>query len=303
MKVKPDHTGLLLIDKESGPTSHDIVAVLRRMLGIRRIGHCGTLDPLATGLLVLCLGNYTRLNPWLSARDKEYVATLELGATSDTGDAEGQIEPHPSPKMPSEADIANCLSQFTGEIDQVPPAFSAIKVGGVRSHKLARAGKQTELKARRVRIDQIEVLSFSYPRLEIRVCCSKGTYIRSLAMDMGEVLGCGAHLSALRRTAIGPMRIGDALSIVEVQDHIDEQTLEGQFLSPRLALPELQHVCVEEQDLVRFGHGNRIDLDGLPGEYAVYSGDGHLCGIGRCEDEQLQPTIVLRQYESACAQV
>lgn len=302
MTNRPNYTGLLLIDKESGPTSHDIVAALRRLLGIRRIGHCGTLDPLATGLMVLCLGNYTRLNPWLSATDKEYVATLELGATSTTGDAEGEIAIHPSPQVPSESDIVDCLEQFMGEIDQIPPAFSAIKVGGVRSHKLARAGKQADLKARRVRIDQIDVQSYSYPHLQIRVCCSKGTYIRSLAMDMGDVLGVGAYLSALRRTAIGSMNIASALRLQEVEEHIEAQTLEASFLHPSLALPELPSVCLDGEALVRFGHGNRVDQSIASGEYAVYSEEGHLCGIGRCEDEQLQPTIVLRQYESALVQ-
>lgn len=303
MSLKPDYTGLLLIDKESGPTSHDIVAKLRRILGIRRIGHCGTLDPLATGLMVLCLGNYTRLNPWLSATDKEYVATLELGATSNTGDAEGVVVKHPSPDIPSASDIARCLEQFKGEIDQVPPAFSAIKVGGVRSHKLARAGQQADLKARKVRIDLVETESFLYPHLQIRVRCSKGTYIRSLAMDIGDILGCGAHLSALRRTAIGPMVIENALSLQEVQEHVEAQTLAGHFLHPSLALPELLRVCLNGEDLVRFGHGNRVGLSQLPGEYAVYSEDGFLCGIGRCENEQLQPTIVLRQYDSSFARV
>jgi tRNA pseudouridine55 synthase len=303
MSNKPDYTGLLLIDKVSGPTSHDVVATLRRLLGVRRIGHCGTLDPLATGLMILCVGAYTRLNPWLSATDKEYVATLVFGATSNTGDAEGQIEPRSTPPIPSAADIDKVLCQFEGKIEQVPPAFSAIKVGGVRSHKLARAGKQPELKARKVRIDKIELISYAYPSLQIRVRCSKGTYIRSLAMDIGDLLGCGAYLGSLRRTAIGSMSIDNALGLDDIQGHIDAKTLDDQFLDPRFALPDLQHVRLSSEGLVRFGHGNRIDLTGVAGEYAVYSEEGDLCGIGRCEDEQLQPTIVLRQPEQGCSQV
>jgi len=300
MKTKPGYTGLLLVDKESGPTSHDLVAALRRLLGVRRIGHCGTLDPLATGLMVLCVGNFTRLNPWLSSTDKEYVAILTLGATSDTGDAEGHIEEFVAPRIPSEAEILKCLCNFKGEIEQVPPAFSAIKVGGVRSHKLARAGKQAELKARKVRIDEIELIAFDYPTLKIRVRCSKGTYIRSLAMDIGDELGCGAYLGALRRTAIGSMKIDQALSLEAIEGHIGAKTLDEHFLDPRSALPDLRHVCLSGEGLIRFGHGNRIDLNEAAGEYAVYSKAGDLCGIGRCEDDQLQPTIVLQQPESGC---
>ncbi len=293
--------GLLLLDKERGPTSHDMVSALRRVLGMRRIGHCGTLDPLATGLMVMCLGRYTRLNPWLSSSDKEYLATLQLGATSDTGDAEGQVEETACPRLPELADIEKCLARFTGEIEQVPPAYSAIKVGGVRSHVLARSGKQAELKARRVRIDCLELLSFDYPLLQLRVRCSKGTYIRSLAEDMGRELACGAYLSALRRIASGDMVIGQALSLEQVECCVEAGTFTEKLLDARIALQSMGELALAESELLRFSNGNRLacSIGEAGDELAVYhSENGDLYGVGRRIENELQPVLVLKQMEA-----
>ena len=164
-QAAPDE-GILVIDKEVGPTSHDVVARMRRILGMRRIGHCGTLDPLATGVLVLCLGPYTRLSEWISSGDKEYEATLRLGAESDTCDAQGQIEAVSDAPVPSDTDVARAVASFRGEIDQVPPAYSAVKVDGVRSYKLARRNQAVDLKARRVQIHDLRVAEYDYPRLQ-----------------------------------------------------------------------------------------------------------------------------------------
>jgi tRNA pseudouridine55 synthase len=293
--------GLLLLDKERGPTSHDLVSALRRILGMRRIGHCGTLDPLATGLMVMCLGRYTRLNPWLSSSDKEYLTTLQFGATSDTGDAEGHIEETACPRLPQLADIEQCLERFIGDIEQVPPAYSAIKVGGVRSHVLARSGKQIELKARPVHIERIDLLNFDYPLLQLRVRCSKGTYIRSLAEDIGRELACGAYLSALRRIASGDMVIEHALSLEQVESYVEAGNFAEKLLDTRIALQSMGQLALEWGELVRFSNGNRISCStGIAGdELSVYDGEnGDLYGVGRRIENELQPVLVLKQIEA-----
>ena len=165
--MKPSR-GILVIDKEAGPTSHDIVAGMRRALGMHRIGHCGTLDPLATGVLVLCFGTYTRLSETIAGTDKEYRVRFRLGARSDTGDAEGVIESVPDVRIPSEDEIDATLVRFRGEVLQVPPAYSAVKVGGIRSYRLARRKKAVEIPARPVRIMQLEVFNFDFPDLQMR---------------------------------------------------------------------------------------------------------------------------------------
>ncbi len=289
-------TGLLLVDKEQGPTSHDVVAALRRLLGMRRIGHCGTLDPMATGLMVLCIGNYTRLNPWLTAADKQYRATITLGATSTTDDAEGAVESTDFQGDISLAMLEECAEQFLGEIQQVPPAYSAVKVAGVRSHKLARSGRETPLQARTVRIDDFSILDFAFPHLEVAVHCSKGTYIRSLARDLGNKLGCGAHLSGLRRTAIGAMGVEHALTLAQIERHVEEGTLADQFYCTRMALGAVQHIELSiDSDLQRFEHGNvvPVEINRQVGDCAVFDSSGLLYGMGRLEEGYLHPTVVL----------
>lgn len=296
------YTGLLLVDKERGPTSHDVVAALRRTLGLRRIGHCGTLDPMATGLMVLCVGNYTRLNPWLTAVDKQYRAVITLGATSNTDDAEGVVEPTDFQGRISPAALDECMEQFRGDIQQVPPAYSAVKVAGVRSHKLARSGRQTPLQARPVRIGELRIVDFAYPHLEVAVHCSKGTYIRSLARDLGARLGCGAHLSGLRRTAVGAMKVEDALTLAQIERHVGEGTLEEHFYCARMALGAVEHVELSGPgDLQRFEHGNAVPVEcgGSAVECAVFDGSGALYGMGRLKDGLLQPTVVLNTGQLA----
>lgn len=296
MTNKQAPAGILLVDKESGPTSHDLVGSLRRLLHMRRIGHCGTLDPLATGLMVMCVGRYTRLNPWLSGADKVYEAQLHLGATSNTEDSEGVITQSTVERKPQVDEIEQILTNFLGEVDQVPPTFSAIKIDGVRSHKLARAGKAKPLEPRRVRISQLVVRSYIYPKLELTVHCSKGTYIRALARDIGSALGCGAYLSALRRTAVGPMRVEDALTVGQIEAIVESGQLPSAFYSTRSALTVLDAVDLDQEgQVLRFGHGNAIELEAKTqdGECAVYHPDGYLFGMGRIEAGQLKPTMVL----------
>lgn len=209
--------GLLLIDKPAGWTSHDVVARIRSVIRTQtgqktKVGHTGTLDPFATGLLVLVVGGYTKKAGEFSKLDKTYDAEITLGAASSTGDIEGEITPK-SGQVPSKMTLQAILSRFEGEISQIPHKYSAVKVGGQRAYKMARAGKEVKLEPREVTIYSFELLSYEYPKVKIRTKVSSGTYIRSLAEDIGEALGTGAYLSALRRTTVGNYRIVDALGI------------------------------------------------------------------------------------------
>lgn len=211
--------GFLLIDKPAGITSFDVVRRVRRATGCRKIGHGGTLDPMATGLLPLALGRGTRLLEYLSDGDKSYLATLLLGITTDTLDADGEVlEQRPVPCF-DRAEIEAACEKFRGQIEQVPPMYSALKYQGQPLHKLARNGQQIDRPPRKVTIFQLELGDVALPSLEMKVACSKGTYIRTLADDLGRELGVGAHLTALRRTAHGPFRIEDAIPLDQVEEH------------------------------------------------------------------------------------
>jgi tRNA pseudouridine55 synthase len=200
-------SGVLLVDKGPDMTSHDVVAVARRCLNMKKIGHCGTLDPMATGMLILVLGNGTRLSDLLMSEDKEYVGTLTLGATTSTQDAEGEIlEQKPVPELTMEQVIA-AFDAFKGDFYQTPPMVSAIKIGGVPLYKLARKGQEVEREPRFVRVYDYEITRFEPPQIDFRIVCSKGFYVRTYAHDIGQKLGCGAHLSALRRTRSGHFKL------------------------------------------------------------------------------------------------
>lgn len=194
--------GILLVDKPKGKTAFDLVAILRRRLNVKTIGHAGTLDPMATGVMVMLVGrNFTKLSNQFLCQDKEYIGQICLGIETDTYDAEG-VEVSTSPLIPNEEDVRKALEKFQGEISQIPPMFSAKKVNGQKLYHLARQGKTIERAAQTVSL-QTELLSYSYPHLEVRIACSKGTYVRSIAHDLGQLLGCGAHLSGLIRTRSG----------------------------------------------------------------------------------------------------
>lgn len=196
-------SGVLLIDKSPDMTSHDVVAVARRCLNIKKIGHCGTLDPMATGMLILVIGNATRIQDLLMAEDKEYTGTVHLGSTTSTQDKEGEIlETKPVPAL-SLDDVKAGLDTMRGDFYQTPPMVSAIKKDGVALYKLARQGKEVEREPRFVRVYDYEINRFESPEIDFRVVCSKGFYVRTYAHDLGQKLGCGAHLSALRRTRSG----------------------------------------------------------------------------------------------------
>ncbi|HEX5394779.1 MAG TPA: tRNA pseudouridine(55) synthase TruB [Candidatus Saccharimonadales bacterium] len=213
--------GLLLVDKPAGWTSHDVVARIRSNIRAQngqktKVGHTGTLDPFATGLLVLVIGGYTKKAAEFSKMDKTYEAEITLGAISTTGDIEGEITPK-SGQKPSKMALQAILSRFEGEISQTPHKYSAVKVGGQRAYKLARQGKDVKLEPREVTIYQLQITNYLYPKLFINARVSSGTYIRSLAEDIGEALGTGAYLSALRRTAVGKFKVASSLQIDDIQ--------------------------------------------------------------------------------------
>lgn len=217
---------VLLIDKPLDWTSFDVVRKLRRLVRTRKIGHAGTLDPLATGLLILCTGKFTkRINEYM-AQEKEYTGTITLGASTPTYDLESAPVPQKDPAYVTPEMVSEVIArQFTGVIDQVPPAHSAIKIGGKRVYELARKGKEVKLEPRRITVHSFDIVKFQLPVLEFRVVCSTGTYIRSLANDLGVVLGCGGHLSGLRRTRIGEYTIAEALTMETAEKFIESKFL------------------------------------------------------------------------------
>jgi tRNA pseudouridine55 synthase len=244
--------GLLLLDKDGGLTSHDVVRRLRRLAGLRRIGHAGTLDPMATGLLLVALGETTRLIEFLMSGEKSYRATLQLGAVTDTQDAEGEIlERRPVPKFSMEELLA-AAHRLTGPIQQLPPMYSALKQNGVPLYRLARRGVEVERQSRQVEIGRLEIIAVEDERLTIEVDCSKGTYIRTLAHDLGQLLGTGAHLTALRRLRSGSFAVAEARTLPELEEAGREQL---PLLSPADALRGVtrRHLHAEAISRLRCG--------------------------------------------------
>lgn len=222
---------VLLIDKPLEWTSFDVVKKIRYLIKIKKIGHAGTLDPLATGLLILCTGKRTKSIEQFMADEKEYTGTFTLGQVTDSYDLESEPSEPVNISHLSQEQIKETTARFTGEIKQIPPMHSAIKVDGKRLYKLARQGKSIELKSRTVTISEFEIVKLDLPRVDFRVVCSKGTYIRSLANDFGEALGVGAHLSALRRTRIGEQSVDEAWKLLDFIDHV--KSLEDELPSPQ----------------------------------------------------------------------
>ena len=209
--------GILVVDKPKGMTSHDVVDFVRRRFGIKKAGHAGTLDPMATGVLVVLIGSLTKSSNLLMSDDKEYEGELTLGAISDTGDAWGKIEDSGRPVNFSSQKIGEVFNDFLGESEQSPPMYSAVKHEGKKLYELARRGISVQVKPRRVFIREIEILNIKLPAISFRVACSKGTYVRQLAVDIGKRLECGAYLSGLKRTRSGRFKISDAVSLDEIR--------------------------------------------------------------------------------------
>ena len=228
--------GILLVDKPRDHTSHDVVARLRGKLNMKRIGHAGTLDPMATGLLVILIGKATKMSQYLVGLDKEYEGTIELGKVTDTQDADGEVmETRPVPPL-TEADVAATIKTFLGDQYQMPPMYSAIKIAGVPLYKSARKGEEIEREPRFIRVMSWDVLRFASPQIDFRLRCTKGTYVRTLAHDLGAKLGCGAHLSALRRTATDKFSVTQALTLDQIQA-LTLPEIEQRLIPAREAVP------------------------------------------------------------------
>jgi tRNA pseudouridine55 synthase len=235
--LNPTPDGVLLVDKAEGMTSHDVVALVRRRLGIKKVGHCGTLDPIATGLLLLTLGRGTKIQDLLMSEDKEYVGTFVLGVTTSTQDRQGEVtEQRPVPAL-DEDQIRAAFEKFRGDFYQMPPMVSAKKHGGVPLYKLARQGKVVEREPRLVHVYRYTIDRITLPEIDFSVVCSKGFYVRTYVHDIGEVLGCGAHLKSLRRTKSGRFDVAQAISV----DHIKNASHE-EILSRLLTLPEVSRM-------------------------------------------------------------
>ena len=312
-------TGLLPVDKPAGPTSHDVVARTRRALGERRVGHAGTLDPFASGLLLVCVGTTTRLVEYLHDLDKVYEAEALLGITTETDDPEGQVlTEHEGWREVTAGAVQAALQAQVGTRLQQPPVYSARKVGGEAAYRKARRGEAVELAATEVTIHEIELLAMDLPRVRFRVRCGTGTYIRSMARDLGEALGCGAHLTALRRTAIGPFQVEEALPAdrLERRSRVEGERDEGErdevlrhLLPAREAVRHLAAVEVDEEGERRLRMGQRVEAPAdlaaprdAPGDaedpipegqpLALFRGD-LLVGIGVLEEGRLRPRKIL----------
>jgi len=288
--------GVLLLDKPSGITSSTAVQKVRRLFDRAKAGHTGTLDPLATGLLPICIGEATKFSHPILNSPKSYQATMRLGWRSSTGDSEGTITDVGAPDF-SDDDLAVAIAELTGEIDQLPPMYSAVKVDGERLYKLARKGIHTERQPRRVNIYQLKVLGREGTDLRIAVTCSKGTYVRTLAEDLGEKLGCAAYLTALRRVSIGRLQVSEAVSLdaLESLPVADRAAL----LRPvDLLLTDLPKISLEEADARRLCHGLTVAaaVDAPVPEIRVYTAEGRFLGLGEgLEDRSLRPKRLLSQ--------
>ncbi|TML01825.1 MAG: tRNA pseudouridine(55) synthase TruB [Actinobacteria bacterium] len=275
-------SGLLLVDKPHGITSHDAVSRVRRSLGIRKVGHSGTLDPLATGLLVMGVGRGTRLLRFLSEFPKLYEGTGVLGVETTTLDAEGDVV-REAPVAVTEPELRAALASFVGDIEQAPPAYSAVKVGGERSYKAARRGEAVDSPSRRVHVYAFNVRRFDPPRFDFRVRCSGGTYVRSLVADVGHALECGAHVTALRRTAVGPFGVEEARPPHDP----------GPLLPLERAVEHLAAVTLHEEEARVAAHGSILGPAGIEGPYRALAPDGRLVGIYRDEGTKAVPEVIL----------
>lgn len=260
--------GIIIIHKEAGFTSHDVVAKMRGICGQKKIGHTGTLDPAATGVLPVCLGSATKLCDMLTEKDKEYVAELLLGVTTDTQDMTGQ-ELSRSPVEVTEEQVKQTILSFIGEYRQVPPMYSALKVNGKKLYELARAGKEVERQARPVFISEIEILDCKLPVVRIRVVCSKGTYIRTLCADIGEKLGCGGAMKNLQRTRAGSFRLENAVTLSQLESLRDGGRLEEVLFPVDSVFSGYPSLHVEEAFQKLLDNGNAFFAD-QTGEKKVY---------------------------------
>ena len=278
----PAAEGLLLIDKPQGITSHDVVAIVRRTTRVKKVGHAGTLDPMATGLLVLGLGRATRLLRFLGDLPKTYEGTLRLGVETDTLDGDGAVTRESAVAVTDDA-VARAMTAKLGESSQRPPAFSAVKVGGRKLYDAARRGEMLRAEPRTVRVDRFDLVARNGVDVDFVAVVSGGTYVRVLAADVGSALGCGAHLTRLRRTAIGSFAVEDAGTPDEP----------GDLLSVEQAVAHLPRLELEPEEARVARHGSILGPAGIVGPYALFDQDGSLLGIYQDDGPKARPEVVL----------
>jgi tRNA pseudouridine55 synthase len=267
--VKNAISGALVVDKPVGMTSHDVVQAIRNGTGLRRAGHTGTLDPRASGVLVILVGPAVRLSEYVSASDKRYQAIIRLGGSTDTFDAEGLVTPTKDPVTVTEAQFETALQTFVGEIEQTPPPYSAVKVQGRKAYEMAREGEEVELAPRKITVHHLEVLEWAPPEVVIDVHCSSGTYVRSLANDLGVMLGCGAYLVGLRRTKSGRFSLRDSVPLRKLQEAFTAGNWYQYLIPAAEALGDWTAVELSPDEVEGVRHGHRVKVVGEPAETKV----------------------------------
>ncbi len=256
--VKNAISGALVVDKPVGMTSHDVVQVIRNGTGLRRAGHTGTLDPRASGVLVILVGPAVRLSEYVSASDKRYQAIIRLGGTTDTYDADGKFTPSKDPLNVTETEFEEALKTFIGEIEQTPPPYSAVKVQGRKAYEMARKGEEVDLEPRKITVHHLEVLEWTPPEVVIDVHCSSGTYVRSLANDLGKKLGCGAYLVGLRRTKSGRFTLRDSVPLRKLQEAFTAGNWYQYLIPAAEALGDWPAVELNPDEVEGVRHGHRV---------------------------------------------
>jgi tRNA pseudouridine55 synthase len=294
-KSQPD-PGLIVVDKPQGITSHGVVARMRRICGTRKVGHGGTLDPMATGVLILAVGKATKLLTYVSGLDKSYAATIRLGQSTVTDDAEGEVTGTADASAVADEAIRAGLAAMTGEIDQVPSAVSAVKIDGQRAYKRVRDGETVELKARRVTIAAIEIEAIRregpFVDVEVDVSCSSGTYIRAIARDLGHALEVGGHLTALRRTRIGGFGLDAAATLETLAERSEAGEPLGALTMGEAAARLMPVRTATEPEAKALSYGKPLDAAGIAGRYAVLSEDGDLLAVMIEKGDQAKPETV-----------
>jgi tRNA pseudouridine55 synthase len=291
--------GFLGIHKPSGCTSHDVVDRVRSLFGTKKVGHTGTLDPMATGVLVLCLGKFTRLSQFVTASDKKYRGVVRLGVETDSQDREGQVIARSVEVPPTRDGFEAVLETFLGKTQQIPPMHSAVRVGGKRLYELARKGQEIDRPGREIEIFGLEILAYQPPDLTLDVWCSKGTYVRTLASDVGRRLGCGAHLSGLERTAVGRIGLSDCHTLDELAEVAKRQE-PVPFLEIQSVL-DVPKVSLSAQQIQAFVNGRAVEdvcADEFEQAACVFDRDDRLIGMGRSHPDGLRPVCVIAQRES-----
>jgi tRNA pseudouridine55 synthase len=294
MDVRKVMDGVLVIDKPKGPTSFDVVRQVRALLKVKKAGHTGTLDPMATGVLPICLGEATKVAGFITEGDKAYEATVRLGVETDTQDAEGKVMAEaPVPPLTA-ALLESALAPFRGTFEQVPPMYSAVKVGGKRLYELARAGEEVERAGRQVTVYELTLRDFSSNTLRFSVRCSKGFFVRTLAYDIGRALGCGAHLEALRRTMSGPFTLAQSLPLADLPALAQErEPVARRLLSMSEALTNLPAIRVSAAEATRVSHGVPLEASPMPGRVRVVGPDERLLAVAEVVKGRLSYLRVL----------